>query len=216
MRFFERLHGAIEILKLVLTDNRPTEALRQLSLAVRPFPIFAIALGAALVVWGVNRDVDLTSAFYTCLIAAAVVYGWKRWGPALGANLDWRFVLGSILLGIALPIALVGISVAIVNTAHAHLPPAVAAPPTYYLGLFAAPIAETILFQFWLQNRFGPVVAAIAFILVHMTLQPSIIGLGVALGFVQRRTGSVVCTILTHAVFNATMYWLWLRLAKPH
>ena len=167
-------------------------------------------------VWGVNQEVGLTAAFYTWVIATAAFFGRKWWGPVLAANLNWRFVLGSILLGIALPVALVGTSVALVNTAHAHLPPAVAAPPTYYLGLFAAPIAETILFQFWLQNRFGPGVAAIAFILVHLTLQPSIIGLGIALGFVQRRTGSIACTILTHALFNATMYWLWARLVKLH
>jgi membrane protease YdiL (CAAX protease family) len=77
--------------------------------------------------------------------------------------------------------------------------------------VIGAPIAEEILFRglgYTLLERFAPGLAiggsAVAWALAHGLVQafPLIFALGVGLGFLRRRTGTIVPGMLLHATFN--------------
>ncbi len=84
------------------------------------------------------------------------------------------------------------------------------------LGLVLAPITEEILFRGlilgWLRARWGVWVGAIVsaglFSVVHLSLGAflPLFALGLLLAYIAVRTGSIFCSMLYHALFNAVSF----------
>jgi membrane protease YdiL (CAAX protease family) len=134
----------------------------------------------------------------------------SRWGAALG----WSFL---VLVATFVVSGVVGLFLD--PGAEQGLLPEEWPPPD--VGVFAlnvaavvigAPLAEELMFRglgYSLLERFGPAFAiggsAVAWGLAHGLIEafPVIVALGIGLGFLRRKTGSIVPGMVLHGIFNA-------------
>lgn len=140
--------------------------------------------------------------------------GWRPWHPIHGARFFWLLAAATIGYSLAADVLI----------SHLYPPSSdwVTLPKgLVWAGLFVtlavvfAPIAEEILFRGWLYTCLrekigvwaGILVTSVLFALAHWEKTHlyalAVFPVGVALGFIRDRTGSLKASMTLHAVYNA-------------
>lgn len=186
-----------------LDTSGGTDAVFREKLAVAVSLVVYAALVAAILVMARWRGGDQWRA----LVA------WAPWSPLRGALPFW----GLIALTLAYSLA--------ANAAIAHVYPGfedLVQMPTgvkwavlfFLLAAVFAPVAEELLFRGWIYTSLRETIGIWAAILVTATLFAlahwesthlyalAVFPVGLALGFVRERTGSIRATMTFHAVYN--------------
>ncbi len=176
----------------------------------------------------------VTCIFYAAAVLALLALARFRGAAAWRDMLAWRpfhvdgvyvwLVVASIAYG-----ALAGLAVQYFYPdakSWFHVPPGmVGLAVTFLLAALLAPLAEELLFRGWLYTHlraymgFGPTLAltSVLFALAHWERTHlyalAVLPVGVVLGYLRERTGSVRATILLHGIYNAAA--LGLKLLFP-
>ncbi|MDQ6659659.1 MAG: hypothetical protein M3Z24_01690 [Chloroflexota bacterium] len=160
-----------------------------------------------------HLQLPVTEVAYTLVIISSLVLGAKAWALPARGNLSLKSFIGIIVLvGLLLPGILLVLMwmVEILIVGRDHLYSALStlqiSPPNLYLGLIVAPLAETFIFQAWLQTRIGLLASVAIFFVSHWTASITILSLAISLGVVRSRTRSLLAVYACHLLFNSVMY----------
>jgi membrane protease YdiL (CAAX protease family) len=157
----------------------------------------------------------------------AALYGWLRAGPeALGVDrLSWSWVLGSALLTLplfgffwALETMMVSIGVEpmpqLISLVIAEMDAGVSLLLMMLMVIFGAPLFEEVVFRGFIQPALirrtgvwvGLTLTAAVFALIHgpdLHAVGPVFVLGLTLGWLRQRTGTVTAPIILHILNNA-------------
>lgn len=172
-------------------------------LAVLASPIIYTALSAAVLLAARVRG----GSYWRDLVA------WKPWEPFRAAGPVWLIAVLTVLYSFGADAAITHFSPHFHDLVH--MPKG-----TKWVILFVllasvfAPVAEELLFRGWLYTGLRPLMGASATILVSSALfglahwesthlyALAVFPVGLALGYVRERTGSIKATMSVHAAFN--------------
>lgn len=142
------------------------------------------------------------------------IVGWRPWRPFRGARMFWAIAAGTIVYGFAAD--------AIVERVYPPSKTWITLPdkPVWtalfvVLAVVFAPITEELLFRGWIYTGLrrkigiweGINVSAALFALAHWESSQIyalvVFPVGLALGYVRERTGSLAASMAFHAIYNA-------------
>ena len=166
----------------------------------------------------------VSGLFYAAAIAAMFAGAWiyRRklwrgpigWLPFSGNTRYWICVAAGLVYGVAAGFVIQYFYPEAKN--WFHLPPgALGLFVTFVLAVILAPLAEELFFRGWLFTAIRPwagfaptlIVTSACFALAHWErthlYAAAVFPVGLLLGYVRERSGSVRATILMHALYNA-------------
>ena len=195
----------------LLRATRPALAV---SLALIAFVLSSMVFGRS------HREIEGWSLgsqiFDATLLIASVVLGWptrKAWITTIWENQSvWTvcaYALGSVVLVAAAAVGQGLLTPDGATVLHPEKPPIV-------MFALLGPLAETLIFQGWIQTAIGRVAGPIAafaitsilFWAIHLQINAALIVAVLALSYIRMRTRSLGAVALTHAAINTMMFFL--------
>ena len=179
--------------------------------------------GEALERVGVVLSLTLYAAFSLCVLGAARWRGgaagwrplvaWRPWHPLRGARPVWVLLAVTLVYSLGANVALEWLYPA--SKDWVQLPGGAAWSALFIvLAVVAAPVTEELFFRGWLYTGLRPrlgaaatiAVTAVLFALAHWEKTHlyalAVLPVGLALGVIRERTGSIRATMAFHAGYN--------------
>ena len=172
-----------------------------------------LALGGSIVVYAALTGAILAAARIRGGTQWRAMVGWRGWTPFRGSWFVWILYVAAVVYNIAASAAISTIHPAAKDWIVLPKGPALVAAFAV-VAVVAAPIAEELLFRGWIYTslrRFigvpaGLVLSSALFALAHWESTHLyalvVFPLGLVLGYIRQRTGSILASMTFHALYN--------------